>query len=171
MPKICQKCPKSLSKVAQKSPKSLSKVAQKSLKSRSKVSQKLLKITGDKMSQQLSITFMCITSLKLGHFVAGEKVGHFVRWDNLLPEKCKLNNGFLIHMPEIWPKIAQDISQICPRYAQALPEVWGFKLRKWDKMSPGRVHKLGHYVAGEVHICSGTFCRWDKMSPNPNFSR
>ena len=100
---------------------------------------------------------------KLGHFVAGEKVGHFVRWDNLSPEKCKLNNGFLIYMPEIWPKIAQDISQICPRYAQALPEVWGFKLRKWDKMSPGRVHKLGHYVAGEVHnavghFVVGTFC-------------
>ena len=61
------------------------------------------------------------------------------------------------------PKIAQDISQICPRYAQALPEVWGFKLRKWDKMSPGRVHKLGHYVAGEVHnavghFVVGTFC-------------
>ena len=63
----------------------------------------------------------------------------------------------------IWPKIAQDISQICPRYVQALPEVWGFKLRKWDKMSPGRVHKLGHYVAGEVHnavghFVVGTFC-------------
>ena len=79
--------------------------------------------------------------------------------------KCKLNNGFLICMPGIWPKIAQDISQtqICPRYAQALPEVWGFKLRKWDKMSPGRVHKLGHYVAGEVHnavghFVVGTFC-------------
>ena len=72
-------------------------------------------------------------------------------WDNLPPKKCKLNNGFLIYMPEIWPKIAQDISQICPRYVQALPEVWGFKLRKWDKMSPGRVHKLGHYVAREVH--------------------
>ena len=93
----------------------------------------------------------------MGHFVAGEKVGHFVRWDNLSPEKCKLNNGFLINMPEIWQKIAQDIFQLCPRYAQALPEVWGFKLRKWDKMSPGRVHKLGHYVAGEVHNAVGHF--------------
>ena len=60
-------------------------------------------------------------------------------------------------------KIAKDISQICPRYVQALPEVWGFKLRKWDKMSLGRVHKLGHYVAGEVHnavghFVVGTFC-------------
>ena len=94
---------------------------------------------------------------KLGHFVAGEKVGHLVRWDNLSPEKCKLNNVFLIYMPEIWPKIAQDISKICPRYVQALPKVWGFKLRKWDKMSPGRVHKLGHYVAGEVHNAVGQF--------------
>ena len=94
---------------------------------------------------------------KLGHFVAGEKVGHFVRWDNLSPEKCKLNNGFLIYMPEIWPKIAQDISQICPRYAQALPKVWGFILRKWDKMSPGRVHQLGQYVSGEVHNAVGQF--------------
>ena len=93
----------------------------------------------------------------MGHFVAGEKVGHFVRWDNLSPEKCKLNNGSLIYMPEIWPIIAQDISQICPRYVQALPEVWGFKLRKWDKMSLGRVHKLGHYVAGEVHNAVGHF--------------
>ena len=93
----------------------------------------------------------------MGHFVAREKVGHFVRRDNLSPKKCNLSNGFLINMPEIWPKIAQDISQICPRYAQALPEVWGFKLRKWDKMSPGRVHKLGHYVAGEVHNAVGHF--------------
>ena len=59
--------------------------------------------------------------------------------------------------------IAQDISKICPRYAQALLKVWVFKLRKWDKMSPGRVHKLGHYVAGEVHnavghFVVGTFC-------------
>ena len=100
---------------------------------------------------------------KLGHFVAGEKVGHFVRWDNLSPEKCKLNNGFHIYMPEIWPKIAQDISRISSRYTQALPKVWGFKLREWDKMSLGRVHKLGHYVAGEVqdavrHFVVGTFC-------------
>ena len=99
----------------------------------------------------------------------GGKVGHFVRWDNLLPEKCKLNNGFLIYMPEIWRKIAQVISQICPRYAQALPELWGFKLRKWDKMSPGRVHKLGHYVAGEVHnavghFVVGTFCLLTTLS-------
>ena len=93
----------------------------------------------------------------MGHFVAGEKVGHCVRWDNLSLEKYKFNIGLVIHMPEIWPKIAQDISQICPRYAPALPEVWGFKLRKWDKMSPGRVHKLGHYVAGEVHNAVGHF--------------
>ena len=51
----------------------------------------------------------------------------------------------------------QKLPKICPRYAQALPEVWGFKLRKWDKMSPGRVHKLGHYVAGEVHNAVGHF--------------
>ena len=36
-------------------------------------------------------------------------------------------------------------------------KVWGFQLRKWDKMSPGRVHKLGHYVAGEVHNAVGHF--------------
>ena len=39
----------------------------------------------------------------------------------------------------------------------ALPTLWGLKLRKWDKMSPGRVHKLGHYVAGEVHNAVGHF--------------
>ena len=66
-------------------------------------------------------------------------------------------------MPEIWQKIVQDTSKICPRYAQALPKVWGFKLRKWDKMSPGRVHQLGHYVDGKVHnavghFVVGTFC-------------
>ena len=60
-------------------------------------------------------------------------------------------------MPEIWPKIAQDNFKICPRYAQALPKVWGFKFRKWDKMSLGRVHKLGHYVVGEVHNAVGHF--------------
>ena len=60
-------------------------------------------------------------------------------------------------MPEICPKIAQDISKICLRYAQALPKVWGFILRKWDKMSPGRVHQLGQYVSGEVHNAVGQF--------------
>ena len=54
-------------------------------------------------------------------------------------------------------KIAQDISQICPEHSQALPKVWEFKLRKWDKMSPGRMHKLGHYVPGEVHNAVGHF--------------
>ena len=60
-------------------------------------------------------------------------------------------------MPQICPKIAQDISKICLRYAQALPKVWGFILRKWDKMSPGRVHQLGQYVSGEVHNAVGQF--------------
>ena len=66
-------------------------------------------------------------------------------------------------MLDIWPKFAQYISKICPIYAQALPKVWGFKFRKWDKMSPGRVHQLGHYVDGKVHnavghFVVGTFC-------------
>ena len=60
-------------------------------------------------------------------------------------------------MPEICPKIAQDISKICLRYAQALPKVWGFILRKWDKMSLGRVYQLGQYVSGEVHNAVGQF--------------
>ena len=60
-------------------------------------------------------------------------------------------------------KFAQYMSKICPRYAQTLSKVWGFKLTKWDKMSPGRVLKLGHYVAGGVHnavghFVVGTFC-------------
>ena len=98
----------------------------------------------------------------MGHFVTGEKVGHFVGWDNLSPEKCLLNNGFIVYMPDIWPKIAQNISKICPRYAQALPKVWGFKFTKWDKMSPGKVHQLGHYVAWKVrdevrHLSLGRF--------------
>ena len=85
-------------------------------------------------------------------------------------KKCHLYNGFLIYLPKIWPKTAQDISKIWPRYAQALPKVWGFKLRKWDKMSPGRVHKLGHYVAGEVHnavghFVVGTFCLLTNCNP------
>ena len=54
--------------------------------------------------------------------------------------------------------IAQDIRyKIGSRYAQALPKVWGFILRKWDKMSPGRVHQLGQYVSGEVHNAVGQF--------------
>ena len=64
-------------------------------------------------------------------------------------------------MPEICPKIVQDISKIYLRYAQVLPKIWGFILRKWDKMSPGRVHQLGHYVAGYNavgHFVVGTFC-------------
>ena len=64
---------------------------------------------------------------------------------------------FFIYMPEICPKIVQDISKIYLRYAQVLPKIWGFILRKWDKMSPGRVHQLGQYVSGEVHNAVGQF--------------
>ena len=58
--------------------------------------------------------------------------------------------GYGQKLPKIYPRYARDATQ-------ALPEVWGIKLRKWDKMSPGRVHKLGHYVAGEVHNAVGHF--------------
>ena len=58
--------------------------------------------------------------------------------------------GYGQKLPKIYPRYARDATQ-------ALPEVWGFKLRKWDKMSPGRVHKLGHYIAGEVHNGVGHF--------------
>ena len=57
----------------------------------------------------------------VGHFVAGEEMGHFVAGTicrmGICRPKCQLNNGFLLYMPGIWPKIAQDISKICPRYA------------------------------------------------------
>ena len=64
---------------------------------------------------------------------------------------------------EICPKFAQDMSKICSRYAQVLSKVWGFKLTKWGKMSPGSVHPLGNYVAGDVrdavgHFVAGTKC-------------
>ena len=72
-------------------------------------------------------------------------------------------------MPEIWPKIAQDISKKCPRYAQALPKVWGFQSRKWGTMSPGRVHQLGHYVAGEVHNAVGHFVVGTKCLLNGDY--
>ena len=97
---------------------------------------------------------------QLGHFFARDKMGHFVGWDNLSAKKCQWDNGLLMDMPEILPKIY-------PKYARDTRKlslkVWVFKLRKWDKMSPGRVHQLGHYVAGEVrdavgHFVVGTFC-------------
>ena len=34
----------------------------------------------------------CASVHQLGHFVAGEKVGHFVVWDNLSPKKCQWDN-------------------------------------------------------------------------------
>ena len=53
--------------------------------------------------------------------------------------------------------------EICPKFAQVLSKVWGFKLTKWGKMSPGSVHPLGNYVAGDVrdavgHFVAGTKC-------------
>ena len=80
---------------------------------------------------------------KLGHFVAGEKVGHFVDWDNLSPEKCQWDNGFLTYMPEIWPKIAQDIPKIRASFAQGM----GIQ-----------IYKVGQNVAGES-ASVGTLCR------------
>ena len=71
---------------------------------------------------------------QLGHFVAGEKVGHFVVWDNLSPKKCQWDHGFLMDMPEIWPKIAQDMPEICASFAQGMGS---------------QIEKVGQSVAGE----------------------
>ena len=49
--------------------------------------------TGDKMSQQLP----CASVHQLGHFVAGEKVGHFVVWDNLSPEKIPVGQWLFMN--------------------------------------------------------------------------
>ena len=70
-------------------------------------------------------------------------MGHFVRWDNLSPEKCQLNNDFLTYMPEIWPKIAQDIPKIRASFAQGM----GIQ-----------IYKVGQNVAGES-ASVGTLCR------------
>ena len=96
--------------------------------------------TTDKMSQQPSNNFPVLQCISWDILSPREKVGHFVIWDNLSPRNCQWDHCFLMDMPDIWPKIAQGISKISPRYAQALPKVWWFKLTKWDKMSPGRVH-------------------------------
>ena len=94
-----------------------------------------------------------------GIFSPGRKWDIMSSWDNLSPEKCQLNNGFLIHMLEIWPKIAQDISKICASFAQGM----GIQIEKVGQNVAGRLPKLGHYVAGEVHnamghFVVGTFC-------------
>ena len=111
--------------------------------------------------QNVPTTFLCI-SASVGTFCHWGESGTFCRLKNA---RQWFSYGY-----------APDISKICPRYAQALPKAWGFKLRGWDKMSPGKVHKLGHYVTGEVHnavghFVVGTFCLltvWPK--PTPYFS-
>ena len=75
----------------------------------------------------------------LGHFVAGEKVGHFVRWDNLSPEKCKLNNGFLIYI------YARDMAKNCPRYILDMPEIRASFVRGVGI----QIEKVGQNVTGE----------------------
>ena len=57
---------------------------------------------------------------------------------------------------------ARDMAKNCPRYIPDMPEIRasfargvGIQIEKVGQ--PGRVHKLGHYVAGEVHNAVGHF--------------
>ena len=47
-------------------------------------------------------------------------------------------------------QFAQDMSNVCPRYAQPLPKVWGFKLKKSGTKCPSNFpvagEKVGHFV-------------------------
>ena len=109
--------------------------------------------TTDKMSQQFSSNF------PMHHCIIWDILSPGRKWDILsdgticLPKNASWTMVFL----HICRRYAQKLPKICLRYAQALPKVWGFILRKWDKMSPGRVHQLGQYVSGEVHNAVGQF--------------
>ena len=76
--------------------------------------------------QNVAITFQQLSFAsvhQLGHFVARDKMGHFVGWDNLSAKKCQWDNGLLMDMPEILPKIypkyARDTRKLCSRYGSS----------------------------------------------------
>ena len=102
---------------------------------------------------------------KVGHFVAREKVGHFVVWDNLSAWKMPVGHWFSYGY-------TGDIAKNCPRYIQDNPEICA----SFSQGMGIQIDKVGQNVAGEsasvgtlcrqgVERCSGTFCRWDTLSP------
>ena len=114
--------------------------------------------------QQLS----CASVHKLGNFVAGEKVGHFVEWDNLSPEKCQLTNGFLLYM-----LIAAIRAKNCPRYIQDMPQIrasfaqgMGIQIENVGQNVAREGASVGTLCRQGGAKCNGTFCRWDILSPN-----
>ena len=75
---------------------------------------------------------------KLGHFVAGQKVGHIVGWDNLSPEKMPFVQWFSYIF-------AEDMAKNCPRYIQDMAEI-----RTSFAQGMGiQFEKMGQNVAGE----------------------
>ena len=115
--------------------------------------------TTDKMSQQFSSNF------PMHHCIIWDILSPGRKWDILsdgticLPKNASWTMVFLHicrryaqKLPKIYPRYAWDTRKLCPRYGD-----WGFIMRKWDKMSLGRVHQLGQYVSGEVHNAVGQF--------------
>ena len=90
---------------------------------------------------------------KLGHFVAGEKVGHFVVLGQFVAVKMPVRQ---------WLFMGTSVGQFVAGEKMG-HFVTGTKCRmgrKWDILSSGTICRPKN--------ASGTICRWDKMSPNPN---
>ena len=103
--------------------------------------------TGDKMSQQLP----CASVHQLGHFVAGEKVGHFVVLGQFVARKMPEKQWFFMSASVGHFVSGEEMGQF----------VWWDNLslgRKWDILSDGTICLPKNAV--------GTICPWDKMSPN-----
>ena len=90
---------------------------------------------------------------KLGHFVAGEKVGHFVTLGQIVAQKMPLKQWFSVGSSVGHFVAGEEMGHFV---AGTICRVG----RKWDILSSGTICRPKN--------AGGTICRWDKMSPNPN---
>ena len=106
--------------------------------------------TGNKMSQQLS----CASVHQLGHFVAGEKVGHFVVLGQFVAQKMPVKQCFFMSASVGHFVAGEEMGHFVAGTICRMG-------RKWDILSSGTICRPKN--------AGGTICHWDKMSPNLSY--
>ena len=93
----------------------------------------------------------CASVHKLGHFVAGEKVGHFVVLGQFVAQKMPEKQWFIMRASVGHFDAGEEMGHFV---AGTICHMG----RKWDILSSGTICRPKND--------GGTICRWDKMSPN-----
>ena len=91
---------------------------------------------------------------KLGHFVAGEKVGHFVVLGQFDAPKMPVKQRFFMSASVGHFVVGEEMGHFVAVRICRMG-------KKWDILSSGTICRPKN--------AGGTICCWDKMSPNQAF--